>query len=224
MGRPRQNAPQRPPANQQAPSESGPTEAEVAAAIAAVLGGAVVVASPLAAIAFLLGPVVAPFGLSAPDAERVATDSARLVLDDVPRPPAASTLQDPLGRAHIHNLLRRGQFAIAVAKRVARRVGAGTPVREAFSAEASFLEKHRQAEADRISSAEAARAHLRRYGRQATWTHGDPAEPRPHHLAADGGQFDVLAPPASVGNVLPGVLPGCTCSITAPRPGARRLT
>lgn len=221
MGRTRQlpeaQAPQR--QAQQPPL----TDAQRAAVIAAILGGAVAAASPAAAISFILGGVVAPFALPPAVASGISDGAARLAVEGVPEPPSVG-LDSPLGRMHIQNLIRRAQYAIQAAKRMARRVGAGASLRSAFLQEAGPFKKHRSAEADRTDSGRMAHEALRRYGRRATWIHGDPKEPRPTHLAADGKQFDILDPPVSVGKVLPGVLPGCTCTIGAPRPGARRIT
>lgn len=205
---------------QQAP----PSDAQIAALIAAIVGGGVATAAPLAAVAFVLVPVVAPFGLPAAEAAEVAEGAARLVVEGAPEPPGAPGMQDPLGRMHIRNLLRRAQYAIKAARRVAAAVRQGKSVRDAFAQEGKNFRAHRQNEKGRVASAEAARAHIGRYGIEGTWIHGDPKEPRPHHLAADGGQFDVTSPPATVGGVLPGELPNCTCTIGAPRSGARRLT
>jgi hypothetical protein len=53
------------------------------------------------------------------------------------------------------------------------------------------------------------------HGEVLGWKHGDPREPRPAHLAADGKNFRKGTVPISTG-ALPGVLPGCTCTVVAP--------
>lgn len=62
------------------------------------------------------------------------------------------------------------------------------------------------------------------YGRLLNWQHLNPtADPRPHHLAADGKNWDPSrGVPVSTG-ALPGALPYCGCEWGPPRRGAEML-
>lgn len=93
---------------------------------------------------------------------------------------------------------------------------------EARSKEAPYFTKHREAVRQRDAARRMVEAAQDRYGPILGWRHGHPNEPRPTHLAADGFNFDARRTPISTG-ALPGVLPGCTCTVTAPFDNARTL-
>jgi hypothetical protein len=117
------------------------------------------------------------------------------------------------------NLIYRAHYAIAAQKRMAK--GEGT-VAERLDEEEPYLHRHRDAERRRTASAKMLDAAAELHGPILGWKHGHPREPRPHHRAADGHNFRVGRVPASTG-ALPGALPGCTCTVTAPYEGAPEL-
>ena len=187
---------------------------EIAAAIAALLGGLVVLSSATslaAAVAAVLERL--PERPQAPLARRVA----RLVVADLPVVQGAS---DTLRRAHIHNLILRAHYSINAVRRVAR--FAPDYVRAAFGKERRHYAAHREPERRRVAGARMVDAAVELHGPVLGWRHGHPKEPRPHHAAADGKNFDARRVPLSTG-ALPGVLPGCTCTVTAPFEGAQTL-
>lgn len=203
-------------------------EEEVAAAIAAMfLAAGAPVPGAVAALLLRLVPSYVPEDLR----ERVAFDAASFVPDRLPRPTGGTATRD----AYVDNLLRRAHYAINVVKRLSAAVRA--PVRDeegpgpgleqrlrtALEAEERFFGQHREAAKRRVAGAKLVDAASELYGEVLGWKHGHPKEPRPHHKAADGRNFRVGTVPASTG-ALPGVLPGCTCSVVAPHENGEMLT
>ena len=210
MGRTR-TAPQ--PRPQQTRQQS--SEEEIAAAIAMVLAGSLVISgtTPLAAIAALLLRIP-----DAPDLD-VRRAAARLVLEDSPEVPRGA---GALRTAYRDNLLYRAWYAVNATKRLGASVAGGEDLRGALKVEARYFAQHREANRRREAGARMVEAAVELHGPVLGWKHGSPQEPRPSHLAADGKNFDARRVPVSTG-ALPGVLPGCTCTVTAPSPGAEML-
>src|SRR5215217_8117746 len=113
------------------------------------------------------------------------------------------------------NFLHRARFAIEATRRVTQRVVEGRSVVQAIRMEARPFAQHLQANRRRDAAFKMVEAAAELHGSLVGWKHGDPKEPRPSHLAADGKNFRAGTVPASTG-ALPGVLPNCTCSVVAP--------
>ena len=195
---------------------SSVSEEEVAAAISAILAGQLALpagTTPLAAVNALLGALP-----DAPDGP-VRDAAARLVLGDPPTLPKGT---GAVRQAYLDNLLYRAWYAINAAKRL----GAGDDLRDALGREAHYLSQHREATRRRVAGARATEAMVELHGPVLSWNHGakgQPEEPRPHHKAADGGNFDLRRGiPVSTG-ALPGVEPFCTCAWGPPKRGARMM-
>ena len=119
-------------------------------------------------------------------------------------------------------LTYRAHYAIQAARRMTESIRGGASVEEARTKEATYFARHREAVRQRDAARRMVEAAQDRYGPVLGWRHGNPKEPRPSHLAADGANFRADRVPTSTG-ALPGVLPNCTCVPTAPFPGARML-
>ena len=185
--------------------------------IFALLASDIALSVVVANIAWLLGRLP-----DAPDLP-VLTSLARLVSQDRPSLPGTTGTR----RAAIEdNLSRRAHYALSAVKRVGRDVGGGTPLGEAIQREAPNLAKHLERSERNVEAAKATDAMVALHGSVLSWrhgAHGDPLEPRPAHLAADGANFDTAqGVPVSTG-ALPGVEPGCTCSWGAPNRDGRNL-
>jgi hypothetical protein len=197
------------------------TEEEVAAALAAMfLAPGAPPAGAAASALLLLVPAFVPREL----AQRVAHDAASFLPNVMPAPRGGVAER----AAYRDNLLYRAFYAMSVQKRLAEAVrGLGVEEAEqalakALKAEERFFEQHREAARRRVAGARMVDAAAELHGPILGWKHGDPKEPRPSHAAADGKSFRADTVPASTG-ALPGVLPGCTCTVVAPRPGAEML-
>ena len=119
-------------------------------------------------------------------------------------------------------LTYRAHYAIQAARRMTETIRGGASVEEARAKEATYFAKHREAVKRRDAARRMVEAAQDRYGPVLGWRHGNPKEPRPAHLAADGMNFDARRVPASTG-ALPGVLPNCTCTAVAPFEKGRML-
>lgn len=204
------------------PPQSHATEEEIAASIALILAGGISLpsgATPLSAIAALL--LLLPGFPQSAENGSVANAVARLVVDDAKPLPNLTETNTALRRAHIDNLVYRAHYAINATKRVAASVVDGD-LRGALQSEGRFLHQHLEANRRRVAGAKMVDAAVELHGPLLGWKHGHPSEPRPSHAAADGANFDATTIPVST-EALPGVLPGCTCTVTAPVPGARML-
>lgn len=115
----------------------------------------------------------------------------------------------------VENLIHRAHFAIEATRRVTQRVIGGRGVAQSVRMEARNFAMHLQANRRRDAAFKMVEAAAELHGNILGWQHGDPREPRPAHLAADGKNFIRGRVPASTG-AYPGVLPGCTCSVVAP--------
>lgn len=185
------------------------TEEEVAAGIAALLAGAVRLATGVTLMAAIMKLLAR---LPSVPTTRVRRVIARLALEDELELHHAEGV---IGATYLENLLLRGTYLVNATKRVA---SADHPL-EALKGERDYFAMHREAERRRIEAARMVSAAVELHGPLLGWRHGHPKEPRPDHLAADGRNFDARTIPISTG-ALPGVLPGCTCTITAPFEGA----
>jgi hypothetical protein len=201
---------------QRTPPPRAGLEEEVAAAIAALLVGAV----PLPAGISLVGAVSALLGVlpGAPDGP-TRDAAARLVAQDRT---GALGGTGALRRAYVDNLLHSAYYAINASRRLGVAVAGGEDLRAALSREGRYLVQHREANRRREAAARMVEAAVELHGPVLGWKHGDPKEPRPTHEAADGRNFRADRVPVSTG-ALPGVLPGCTCTVTASFPGAETL-
>jgi hypothetical protein len=123
----------------------------------------------------------------------------------------------------LENLIHRAHYAIHATRRVTQRVVGGMGVQQAIRTEARHFAQHLDASKRRNAAYQMSEAARELYGEYGGWKHGDPKEPRPAHLAADGKNFRLGTVPISTG-ALPGVLPGCTCSIVAPYEGGEVIT
>ena len=121
-----------------------------------------------------------------------------------------------------HSVIYRAHYAVQAAKRLTVSLRSGKTIQEAREKEAPFFARHREAIKRRDAATRMRDAAMDRFGPILNWKHGDPKEPRPSHLAADGMNFDAREVPTSTG-AHPGVLPGCTCSVGAPVEGAKML-
>lgn len=121
-----------------------------------------------------------------------------------------------------HSVIYRAHYAIEAAKRLTVSLQSGASLDEARRKEAPYFAKHREAMRQRDAARRMVEAAQDRYGPVLGWRHGNSKEPRLNHLAADGQNFDSRHTPVSTG-ALPGVLPGCTCTVTAPFDNARML-
>jgi hypothetical protein len=206
---------------QQSRPESAQEE-EIAAGIAALLAGFFAVTTTAAlvnAISSLLQllPGLPDFGSDEDETlsgASVTRSVARLVVRDRQTPGSSQTLRN----AHVDNLLHRAHYAINATKRVVR----SEDIRKGFAKERMYFAAHREAERRRTAGAKMVDAAIELHGPLLGWKHGHPKEPRPTHLQADGMNFDARSVPAYTG-ALPGVLPGCTCTVTAPFENGRVL-
>ena len=202
-----------------------PTEEEVAAAIALVLSGRLSPPDPEAAVAFALSTLPALAALPSAPGGRVSREAASLVLRDLPRRagPGGALLA-----AHRDNLLYRAWYGVNAAKRVAASVldgegPVGERLRKALSAESPYFAAHKRASGKRTAGARLNDAAAERFGPILGWNHGSHGpNDRPHHVAANGLNFDVRNPPKETEG-LPATLTHCGCVPGPPRRGARML-
>lgn len=206
----------RPP--EEAPDQ-GATEAEIAAAIALILAGGVVVASVAGAIAALLKLI--PGLPDLPEAD-VTAPVSRMVSRITPRSARAGEGEI---RADAANLSYRAHYAIEATKRIAGKVANGEPLRDALGAERTYLKQHLEASEAREAGARLNEAAARRWGPVLSWRHPETGgrNHRPSHVAADGANFDVRNPPQATEGMLPGMALHCHCTAGPPIPGARML-
>jgi hypothetical protein len=199
-------------------SSQAPTEEEIAAAIALILAGTVTTPRPpVEVIAGLLAliPGLPDEARESPVRERVA----RLVLRDRIAPNDAT---GSVRRAYQDNLAHAAHYAVNATKRVAAKLAEGDGLKAAFEGEARPFAQHLDANRRRLAGARMVEAAAELHGPLLGWRHGHPKEPRPAHKAADGANFRVGSVPASTG-ALPGVLPGCTCTVVSPHENGRIL-
>lgn len=194
------------------------TEEEIAAAIAALLGDIVAVQTVEALVGAIASLLARLPGLPESDGDDSVTRRvARLVVEGRPAF-REGTSSATLRSTHVDNLIHRAHYAINATKRVIQ----SDDTRKAFTQERRHFMAHRDAERRRTAGARMVDAAIELHGPMLGWRHGHPREPRPTHKAADGRNFDARTIPRSTG-ALPGVLPNCTCTITAPFPKAEVL-
>lgn len=127
-------------------------------------------------------------------------------------------------RARRENIAKRALYARNAALRVAKAVLGGKSVKDAVASERRLFVAHKRVSEDSLKVAREIDALTAIHGPILSWHHG-PRTPtdRPHHVAADGHNFDVSSGvPAQTGSY-PGVLPNCKCFIGRPIDGAEML-
>lgn len=203
------------------PSEGKPrpTEAEIAAAIALILAGQVVVTSATGAIAALLALIP---GLPDLGEDDVSVPVARMVSRIRADVPNASEGQI---RANASNLSYRAHYAIEAIKRIAGKVKNEEPLRDALRAERTYLRQHLEASEARTNGAALNEAAARRFGPVLGWVHtGRTHTHRPSHVAANGANYRIERPPAATEGMLPGQALHCDCVPGPPFPNGRMLS
>lgn len=179
-------------------------------------------------MAAILLPLLPAWLLAVPAlAADVAEEAASVALIDPPTFDAEAGEWER--RASLENVLLRGFFAQASARRLAEATSGPSDVpseerlAKALRAERSYLEAHQNARTRNLEGAKKTDRARELYGDIVSWNHGargTPAEPRLAHVAASGKTWDLRkGVPASTG-ALPGTLPGCTCAWGPP--GAAR--
>lgn len=197
-------------------------DTEVAGAVAATLaaGGGV------GAVAALFLPLLPVALLQAPElAAQVAHEAATLSSGKGLEATGASTMRNA---AWLEELAYRGLYAVQALRRLATGAMEGQSMEEHLAGlhktvqkEGVYFEQH-STQAGRRDAARrmvAAASELHAANGLLGWVHGKAERPRPSHLAADGKNFRVGVVPVQTG-ALPGALPGCTCTVSAPFPGA----
>lgn len=127
-------------------------------------------------------------------------------------------------QARLANIARRALYALEAARRVSGAVLGSKAVKDAVGSERAFFEAHKRRSEESLKVAARLDAYVAQHGQIASWRHG-PLTPtdRPHHVAADNHNFDILAgPPAQTGS-FPGEEPDCKCEFGRPIEGARML-
>lgn len=199
------------------------SERQAAAAIALILLGAAIVPSPVGAIAMLLSGFV-PLSVPSALAARLTSETASLALRDLPFRPSSGEVLLAASRAEFSY---RAAYAFAALRRLmsaAVEPNEETPAERLVSAlhtEERYLEAHKKASGKRLAAARLNDAAAEIYGPILSWNHG-PLSPgdRPHHVAADGLNYDVRNPPKETEG-LPSTLPNCKCFPGPPREGMR---
>jgi len=211
--------------------QGGASTEEIAAALLAAGSavGAGGVPGPLAAqLARLLLPLLPAALLRLPGgalAADVALAAARIGAEASPGVGATNAI---LRAAELENVVYRALYLKAAAGRLARAVlgaeegGRNEALRAAVAAERRHFASHLEASARRLAGARSVEALVELHGPVLGWYHGEtrtPREPRPHHLAAHGGNFRPEAGPPVQTGAFPGVLPLCSCAAGPPHPG-----
>lgn len=217
MGRRRQPSQQA-----QAQQQQSSLESQIAAAIALVLAGrAAPDVEPAVVIASLLR--LLPRVPETDEDGTVTSTVARLVVRHRPRlveRPAASAAR----RASTQNLSYRAHYAIEADKRVAERVFSGEGVAGALEGERRHFLQHLEANRARSAGAKLNDAAAERWGPLLSWNHpGKTDTHRPSHVAANGANYRIDAPPVSTDGLLPGMALHCECVPGPPIQGARLL-
>lgn len=196
--------------------QSNLSEEEVAFFVAYLLAG-----GDLPRGTSLIGAVAGLLRLlpGAPDADVTARVARRVVLNKPEAPRGAGAI----GAARVSNLSHAGHYAVQATKRIVGKIAGGEGVAASLEGERRHLIQHLEANRRRLAGARMVDAAAELHGPLLGWKHGHPTESRPNHAAADGQNFVAAAVPAST-EALPGVLPGCTCTITAPFEGAQTLS
>jgi hypothetical protein len=200
-------------------SSQASLEEEIAAAIALILSGAVVPSRP--PVEVIAGLLLLIPGLPDEARESSVTERvARLVVREGITPNEGT---GSVRRAYQDNLAHAAHYAVNATKRVGMRLADGDGLKAAFEGEARPFAQHLDANRRRLAGARMVEAAAELHGPLLGWRHGHPKEPRPAHKAADGANFRVGSVPASTG-ALPGVLPGCTCTVVSPHENGRILS
>jgi hypothetical protein len=204
-----------------AESQDGPAEAEIVAAIALVLMGEAKVPDSKSAVASLLALLLPtlPAALSA----RVSAEAASLALRDLPELLQGS---GALAAASRGEFSYRAGYALAAVGRLAGAVAGDADFGAALRAEGAYFGAHREASRRRLASARLQDAAADVWGPILGWRHGvngTPSAPRPHHVAANGANYDVRnGPPVETGG-WPSSLRHCSCAPGPPVAGGRML-
>lgn len=127
-------------------------------------------------------------------------------------------------QARLRNLARRTVYALEASQRVAKAVIGGKAVKDALGSERAHFEAHKKRSKESLKVASRLDVYVAQHGRMASWIHG-PKTPtdRPHHVAAHGLNFDVLAGPPKQTGSYPGEENGCHCEFGRVIAGARML-
>ncbi len=215
-----------PPETQQEAQEE--PHAEQAALIGVILAGTLAVPNPAEAIAAIL-LAVAPVSLLASPAAAasVAFGVASLVVQTPRNSQARGSRLTARGAgpASEGQLLREAAYKGFYALNALRRVAAAEDKAQQLRRERRFFGQQLDASRQRVSGAILNDAAVARWGPILSWNHG-PNSPndRPHHVAADGANYDVRnGPPKETGS-FPATEPHCGCTPGPPREGARMLT
>jgi hypothetical protein len=146
-----------------------------------------------------------------------------LVLRDLPEPTRGSGALAAASRAEFSY---RAAYALAAVRRLAGAVVSDADFGAALKTEGAYFGAHREASRRRLASAKLQDAAVEVWGNVLSWRHGvngTPSAPRPHHLAADGANYDVRnGPPAETGG-WPSALRHCSCAPGPPVAGGRML-
>lgn len=128
--------------------------------------------------------------------------------------PGISGATSLLSDIRIENAIRRAQFVIGAARRMALRIRNGMPISESILQEEFNFRLHRQAQAQRLSATELQVNLIETYGTtKFGWNHSKKERFRPTHKRADGKVYDAIFPPKSTMG-LPATLIHCGCSGT----------
>lgn len=198
-------------------ASEAPAEEDIALAIALILAGqAAQGVDPAVAVAAVLR-LLPDLG----ELDDVSAPVSRLVLQAVPRERGGSEAER---RASRGNLSYRAHYAIEAVKRLARKVGSGESLADAFKGERHHFRSHLEASADRVAGARMNDAAASRWGPVLSWVHtGRTHTHRPSHVAANGANYDIRRPPQQTEGMLPGQARHCDCVPGPPRQGARTL-
>lgn len=213
-------------APEQTSEQESPADEEVAAAIAAILLGVVVVPDVREAVATLLSHL----GGLAQGALTLAV--ATLVVQDLPTLPRGSggpteALEAALANAPASagarrgNLIYRAHFAVNAAKRLAK----AEDFRDGLREEVRLFEAHKEASAQRLLGAHMNDVAAARFGPILSWNHHPRGgvSHRPSHVRANGMNYDVRNPPKATDGMLPGMAMWCDCMPGPSIRGARML-
>lgn len=194
------------------------TEAQIAALIAAILAGSVVIPASMT----LVGAVVVLLeSLPSPPDGSVIDAVAEMVVGDREALFGGSEGNVASLEALTNNSGYQALYAIAAVRRIARAVEGGDDLGDALSREKHNHDLHVNAIETRNRGAKLNVAAAERFGNVLNWNHTGTARTHRHpHVAADGKNYNIFEPPASTDYMLPGMEPNCDCVPAAPVQGA----
>jgi hypothetical protein len=121
------------------------------------------------------------------------------------------------GTRDLRELVLKGLYGINALARVAR----AEDKAKALEKERGHYQRQKEASTRRTLQQAMLDAAVATYGPILSWTAVPRETSRPHHLAADGFNFDVSKGPPKQTGAFPGELPNCLCNFAPPRPGAK---